>query len=154
MATVYFGCSMRGGFGNVSQEELQKISGIIESFGLELATKHNVSKSFVKDEEKFTKNYIHDRDYQCLKDSDIGIFEISNPSLGVGSEISDMLTLGKPVLCLYKKGLKESVSAYILGKEKSRFVKTPVECREYESLLEAEEIIKRFAKKHQGLSSL
>ena len=74
----------------------------------------------------------------------IGIFEISNPSLGVGGEISDMIHLGRPVLRLLRKGLEKSVSAYTQGKQGSNYVTTPFECYAYKSAEDAKEKIKSF----------
>ena len=72
--------------------------------------------------------FIHARDYQWLLDSDVGVFEISHPSLGVGSEISDMIHAGKPVLMLFKRGLENKVSAYLRGKVGSKYVTDRVPC--------------------------
>ena len=144
MAKVYFGCSMRGGFANVPQETLRDLQGTIKDLGHTLVTEHQTSKTFMHEESKHTPLQIHDRDYSFLLQADIGIFEITNPSLGVGGEISDMIHLQKPVLCLFKRGLEQSVSAYTQGKQGSKYVHTPFSCHAYESQEEAREIIKQF----------
>lgn len=144
MAKIFFGCSMRGGQETVSREDLAKFRSVIEELGHELASKHQTQEGIIEKENNLTKLQIHDRDYEWIIGSDIGVFEISNPSLGVGAEISDMVKLEKPVLCLFKKGLKERVSAYIQGKYGSRFVNSPFEVYEYESLVDAKEKIKAF----------
>jgi hypothetical protein len=72
------------------------------------------------------------------------VFEISNPSLGVGSEISDMIYAGKPVLLLFKQGLEERISAYLRGKAGSKYVACPVECHPYKDLDDARSRIKVF----------
>ena len=61
------------------------------------------------------------------------IAEISNPSLGVGGEISDAANLGKPVLMIYKEGLEDSVSAYVRGKADSIFTQN-IHCISYSDL--------------------
>ena len=101
MAKVYFGCSMRGGYPNVSLYELSRIVEAIEDLGHVLASKHQTNKKISSDKNKET--LIHDRDYEWMRQSDVGVFEISNPSLGTGAEISDMANMRKPVLCLYKR---------------------------------------------------
>lgn len=88
--------------------------------------------------------FIHARDYQWLLDSDVGVFEISHPSLGVGSEISDMIHAGKPVLMLFKRGLENKVSAYLRGKVGSKYVTCPIECHAYMDLSEAGGRIRTF----------
>jgi len=148
MVKIFFGCSMRGGHDEVSKKELVKFPDIIEELGFELASKHQTQPGIIKRENKLTKTAIHDRDYNWLIESDIGIFEISNPSLGVGGEISDMIHLSKPVLCLFKKGLKDKVSAYIQGKKSSQHVKVSFECYSYENLEDAKNKIKQFVEEN------
>jgi 8-oxo-dGTP pyrophosphatase MutT (NUDIX family) len=142
--TVYFGCSMLGGYANVKRENLAEFPKMIVELGHRLATDHQTQPGILEKEAQFEHVYIHDRDYRWMMESDIGVFEISNPSLGVGGEISDMIHMGKPVLLLFKKGLEEKVSAYIRGKCGSSFIKSPLECAAYESLKEARELIRRF----------
>jgi 2'-deoxynucleoside 5'-phosphate N-hydrolase len=121
MAKVFFGCSMRGGFSNVRQDYLREIPELIESLGHELVSKHQVSATFDKDESPLTEVQIHDRDVRFLLDADYVIAEISNPSLGVGGEISDACWYEKPVLCIYQEALSNSISAYIRGMAGSEF---------------------------------
>lgn len=140
---VFFGCSIRGGHGIVSQNDLAKIPDIIEELGHEVVSRHQTQEGIVKREDELATPDIHDRDYTWLSNADLGIFEISNPSLGVGGEISDILHLGKPVLCLFY-GDEKLVSAYIRGKEGSKFVKTVFICRCYSTIEEAKNIITQF----------
>ena len=135
---------MRGGFSSVSQDEIRTIHHSIKDLGYELASEHQTSSTFEEDEKPHTSTGIHDRDYGFLLKSQIGVFEISNPSLGVGGEISDMIHLGRPVLCLLKEGLENSVSAYTQGKQGSKYVTTPFECYAYHSVEDAKERISRF----------
>jgi len=138
---VFFGCSMRGGHTATSQEELTKLSDTIEELGCKLVSKHQTQVGIVQKEDKLATFQIHDRDYRWETKSDIGIFEISNPSLGVGGEISDMIYQRKPVLCLFKKGLDKSISAYTRGKQGSQFVNTPFECHAYKTMKDAKQKI-------------
>jgi hypothetical protein len=142
--TVYFGCSMLGGYSHVGREDLAGFPKVILELGHTLATDHQTQPGVIEKEAKLDHAYIHDRDYRWMMESDAGVFEISNPSLGVGGEISDMISMGKPVLMLFKKGLEEKVSAYIRGKCGSRFVKSPVDCQTYEDMKEAKGRIKEF----------
>lgn len=144
MTKVFFGCAMRGGHNVVSREDLAKFPDIIEGLGYQLASRHQTQAGIIGQENKLTKTHIHDRDYRWEKESDVGVFEISNPSLGVGGEISDMVHLGKPVLCLFERGLEDSVSAYVQGMMGSQYVPTPFEFYAYQSLQDAREKIKQF----------
>jgi hypothetical protein len=146
--TVYFGCSMLGGYSAVSREEIARLHKLIAQMGYRLASDHQTQPGVLEREAKLEPAFIHDRDYQWLLDSEVGIFEISNPSLGVGSEISDMISAYKPVLMLYKQGLKEKISAYLRGKVGSKYVTCPVECHAYSDLDDAGRRIKAFIDGH------
>jgi nucleoside 2-deoxyribosyltransferase len=135
--TIYFGCSMLGGHANVSRAELAEFAKMFIELGQSLASDHQTQPGIVEKEAKLDHTYIHDRDYRWMLESDAGVFEISNPSLGVGGEISDMIAMGKPVLMLFKKSLAEKVSAYIRGKCGSAFIKSPVQCQTYQDMEDA-----------------
>ena len=140
---LFFGCSMRGGYGEVSKSDLAQIPDIIEELDHQLVSRHQ-TRDWQTEEQPLSPTQIHDRDYAWLIGSEAGVFEISNPSLGVGGEISDLIHLGKPVLCLFKKGLEEQVSAYIRGKEDSEYVEIPFEVHSYETADDIRTIIKNF----------
>ena len=142
--TVYFGCSMLGGYALVSREDIAEFPKTIQKLGYRLASDHQTQPGVLEREAKLDPAFIHDRDYQWLLDSDVGVFEISNPSLGVGSEISDMIYARKPVLMLFKHGLEERISAYMRGKAGSKYVTCPVECHPYKDLDDARSRIKVF----------
>lgn len=118
----------------MAQEELRKIPDIIEALGLVLISRHQTSENFMENESKLTEQEIHDRDYRWLKEADLVIAEITNPSLGVGAEIADAVNLGIPVLCVYKKEYEHQISAYIRGK-------AGVVCRAYSDYEELRRII-------------
>ena len=144
MVKVFFGCAMRGGYSFVSREELARFPDAIEEMGFEVISRHQTQEDWKQKESQLGKKEVHDRDFGWLKEADCGVFEISNPSLGVGAEIADAVHLGKPVLCLYKKGLGDKVSAYIRGKEGSKHVHTAFRASEYSSLEDAKKKIARF----------
>jgi len=142
--TVYFGCSMLGGYAVVSREDLAEFPKLITDLGYRLASDHQTQPGVLEREAKLNPTVIHDRDYLWLLDSDLGVFEISNPSLGVGSEISDMIHAGKPILMLFKHGLEDKVSAYLRGKAESKYVANPIECHAYRDLADAGGRIRAF----------
>ena len=145
---VYFGCSMLGGYAAVCREEIARLHKRISELGYRLASDHQTQPDILEREAKLEPSFIHDRDCQWLLDSDVGVFEISNPSLGVGSEISDMISAGKPVLMLFKEGLEDNVSSYLRGKAGSRYVSCPVECHAYSDLDAASDRIRAFMDAH------
>ena len=145
---VYFGCSMRGGYAAVSREEVARLQQRIAELGYRLASHHQTQPGVLEREAKLEPSLIHDRDYRWLLDSDVGVFEISNPSLGVGSEISDMIFAGKPVLMLFKHGLEDKISSYIRGKVGSQYVSCPIECHAYSDVNDAGNRIRTFIDDH------
>lgn len=95
-------------------------------------------------ENQFTPVVIHNRDWEYLEWSQVGIFEISNPSLGVGAEISDIRHMGRPVLCLWSaKTAEEQVSAYVRGMA-GTMSNVPFDCRSYTDNANALELIDQF----------
>lgn len=116
MKKIFFSCSMRGGHKKASTGELKEIVDVIENSGFELVSKHQTDTGIIEKEREFSLREIHDRDLEWLKEADFVVAEISNPSLGVGAEVTDAVHMGKPVLCIYKKGIGKSVSAYLRGK--------------------------------------
>jgi hypothetical protein len=141
---VYFGCSMLGGYALVSREDIAEFPKLIRKLGYRLASDHQTQPGVLEREAKLEPAFIHDRDYGWLLDSDVGVFEISNPSLGVGSEISDMITSGKPILMLFKHGLEDRISSYLRGKAGSKYVTCRVECHPYRDLEDAGARIREF----------
>lgn len=131
---------MRGGHKRVSIDELRKIVEIIELSGFELVTKHQIDKDTFNIQKKMTLRQIHDRDIEFIKEADIIVAEISNPSLGVGAEVADAVYMKKPVLCFYKEDLGSSISGYLRGKP-------GVECFEYSSLGELKARLFEFAER-------
>jgi hypothetical protein len=141
---VYFGCSMLGGYALVSREDITGFPKLIQELGYRLASEHQLQPGVLEREATLEPASIHDRDYQWLLDSDVGVFEISNPSLGVGSEVSDMIYARKPVLLLFKQGLEERISSYLRGKAGSKYVSCPIECHAYRDLDAAGDRIRAF----------
>jgi len=139
---------MLGGYAAVSKEEIARLQKRVAELGYRLASDHQTQPGVLEREAKMGTVFIHDRDYQWLLDSDVGVFEISNPSLGVGSEISDMIYAGKPVLMLFKRGLQDKISSYIRGKVGSKYVSCPIECHAYKDLNEAGSRIRAFVEAH------
>ncbi len=76
---------------------------------------------------------IHDRDMDLVKQADVIIAEVSNPSLGVGYELGRAVELQKRILCLYRDGEKR-LSAMIKGSD-------GIITKEYETSEDAIEII-------------
>lgn len=110
---AYFACSIRGGGDTSSYEAI--ISAIKQSGGVCL------SEVFVSDAvhtqgSPLPEAEIFERDTSWIRECDVVIAEVTNPSLGVGYEIAYAEQLNKPILALYKSGT--NLSAMISGNPK------------------------------------
>ncbi len=149
MVKIFFACSMSGGYQIVSRDKLVKIINILEELDLEVLSKNHLLKEESKD---LTKTQIHDREFERMKLSQFGIFEVSNPSSGIGIQISDIVSLNKPVICFYKEDLHNIISPHILGKENSKYLKTIFEVYPYKDLEDIKKKVKDFYLKHNILN--
>ncbi len=146
-SVIFFGCSMRGGQDVVSEESLRTIQGLVKKLGYALASEHQTQEGTLAKENKLDPRQIMERDCGFVLRSSVAIFEISNPSLGVGAEIMLALLLGKPILCLhFQKPV--FISAFIRGMEKSRFTRSAFKCCQYCDLTEVEEAMNSFLAEH------
>lgn len=73
---------------------------------------HNVLSSHVADpqaldqEKDALPRYIFERDVAWVDECEAMIAEVSTPSTGVGYEYGHAIHLGKPVLCVYRSGVR------------------------------------------------
>jgi len=110
---IYFAGSIRGG--REDQKLYFDIIQYLQSFG-KVLTEHVGQESLNEaGEENINDNDIYDRDIKWLTESNIVIAEVTNPSLGVGYEISKALELNKKIICLYRNNQNKSLSAMING---------------------------------------
>jgi len=63
---------------------------------------------------------IYQRDMNWLRQADVVVAEVSNPSLGVGYEVAQAELMGRPLQCLYQAGLAGRVSPMITGNSNVR----------------------------------
>jgi nucleoside 2-deoxyribosyltransferase len=108
---IYFACSITGG----RQDELvyQKLGAALQSNGHHVPTALLASPDVMPLEGVVSAEDVYTRDVRWITECDFLLAEVSTPSHGVGYEIGYALSLGKKVLCLYRKGRK--VSKMILG---------------------------------------
>lgn len=112
MTKVYFACSIRGG-GDTSLYQ-----AIVDA--IKLAGGDVLSEVFVHDAINYggsplPSDEIYERDTQMIKDSDIVIAEVTNPSLGVGYELAYAEKLGRPIMCLFNVTSTNKLSAMVSG---------------------------------------
>ncbi len=108
---IYFACSITGG----RQDELvyQRLVAALQDFGHHVPTALLASPDVMPLEGVVSALDVYERDVTWISECDFLLAEVSTPSHGVGYEIGYALSLGKQVLCLYRKGCK--VSKMILG---------------------------------------
>ena len=132
---IYFACSIRGG-----REDAALYLQIIEylkTFG-EVLTEHIGDQELTDaGDDGPTDKYIHDRDLQWLKSSEILVAEVTTVSMGVGYEIGRAVEMGKKILCLHRPNAGKKVSAMIIGCQDLKLI-------EYISLDDAKNAIDNF----------
>ena len=108
---IYFACSIRGGRDSADTYEQivillnQKATILTEIFADQKLTESGMNKP---------SEDIWSIDTAWVKKSNALVAEVTQPSLGVGYEIALAESLGKPILCLYKKNSKK-LSAMLEG---------------------------------------
>lgn len=110
---IYFSCSITGG--RADQAVYEAIVAALLADGHEVPTAHLSSPDIMALEAVVTPEEVYHRDVKWVTECDALIAEVSTPSHGVGYEIALALSLGKPVLCLYRSGRK--VSKMITGND-------------------------------------
>ncbi|KAF3707875.1 2'-deoxynucleoside 5'-phosphate N-hydrolase 1 [Channa argus] len=114
---IYFCGSIRGGRNDV--HVYRRIVEKLRSYGTVL-TEH-VSSSELTDSGEDAKTggdkFIHDRDMDWLRQADLVVAEVTQPSLGVGYELGRAIDMRKKVLCLFRLSSQRTLSAMIRGAE-------------------------------------
>ena len=108
---IYFSGAIAGGRGDLAV--YQHIVKRLQTTGIEVPSAHVADPAVLTHESEISPREVYERDIRWVKESDAMIAEVSTPSLGVGYEVGHALHLGKPVLCLYRRGL--FVSKMITG---------------------------------------
>ncbi len=132
---IYFAASIRAGRDDALI--YSELAAHIKKYGA-ILSEHVADPNLEKTgDDELPERHIHDRDLSWIKESDVLIAEITQPSLGVGYEIAHALHYGKPVLCLYRPQAGKKPSAMIKGSPKIIF-------REYANKEEANKAIDEF----------
>jgi len=132
---IYFAGSIRGGRSDAGL--YREIIAHLQKHG-EVLTEHiGLDDLTQSGEEGLTDGEIYGRDLEWLRQSDVVVSEVTNPSLGVGFEIATAIGLNKRVLCLFRKQPGRRLSAMIAGCP-------DVACADYSSQEELHEMIDDF----------
>jgi len=131
---VYFACSIRGGRDEAGSYE--QIVEYISNSAVVLSEVFADQKLTVEGMNK-PNNDIWKTDIDWVREADLLIAEVSQPSLGVGYEIAKAEEMGKPVLCLYRAQEGRKLSAMIDGSPHLKVIN-------YSTILEAKQPIEEF----------
>ncbi|WP_321329438.1 nucleoside 2-deoxyribosyltransferase [uncultured Ilyobacter sp.] len=116
MKKIYFAGSIRGGRENM--EIYAELIEFLSNYGTVL-TEHvgykDLEETFESEKSDFA---IYDQDIAWLRECDLVVAEVSQPSIGVGYEIGIAESLGKKILCLYNEEAPKRLSAMLAGNEK------------------------------------
>jgi len=132
---IYFACSITGG--RQDEAAYQAIVDSLLAAGHEVPTASLSRPEILIQEALITPQEVYTRDTRWIEACDALIADVSTPSHGVGYEIGYALSLGKPVLCCYRQGLR--VSKMISGN-----LDPNLRMRSYETEADAVRLVQAF----------
>lgn len=137
---IYFAGSIKGGREDVSI--YQSIIFSLKKYG-EILTEHIGDEKYVTIERGDTEGAkkIYNQALERIKESEILVAEVSQPSLGVGYEIAYAESINKKILCLYREGAVHDISCMISGNKN-------IDVRIYKSVDELPRILEEFFKNY------
>lgn len=99
---IYFACSITGG--REFEPVYRHIRAALLSDGHVVPTAHLADSNVIIFEGQVDPGEIFERDTAWIRGCQALVAEVSTPSHGVGYEVGYALSLGKPVLCLFREG--------------------------------------------------
>lgn len=103
---IYFSGSISGG--REHEAIYQHVVACLQAQGYHILSAHVADPLALEAEKDMPPREVYERDTGWVKAADALIAEVSTPSLGVGYEIALAVQLGKPVLCVYRSGMRLS----------------------------------------------
>ncbi|MDD4983541.1 MAG: nucleoside 2-deoxyribosyltransferase [Candidatus ainarchaeum sp.] len=134
---IYFAGSIRGG--RDDKDTYLQIINHLGKYG-KVLTEHIGNENLSSQGESHSEDYIYNRDMSWIKEADVIVAEVTQPSLGVGYELGIGESLGKKVYCLYRPQDGKKLSAMVGGNK--YFI-----IKEYKTLDDAKKMIDGFFKK-------
>jgi 2'-deoxynucleoside 5'-phosphate N-hydrolase len=103
---IYFSGSISGG--REHEAIYQHLVARLQAQGQQVLSAHVADPAALAAEKDMPPREVFERDTGWVTAADALIAEVSTPSLGVGYEIALAVQLGKPVLCVYRSGVRLS----------------------------------------------
>ena len=103
---IYFSGSISGG--RAYEAIYQHMVARLQTQGHDVLSAHVADPVALEAEKDLLPREVFERDSNWVKECAAMIAEVSTPSLGVGYEYGLAVQLGKPVLCVYRSGLRLS----------------------------------------------
>jgi nucleoside 2-deoxyribosyltransferase len=110
---IYFAASIRGG--RDDQEIYKDIIALLKKYGTVLSEHFGNAGITASSGTGSNIEKIYAQDMEWVKQADVIVAEVTQPSLGVGYEIGQAEAMGKKILCLYRTQPDRSLSAMISG---------------------------------------
>ena len=103
---IYFSGSISGG--REHEAIYQHLVAHLQAQGYVVLSAHVADSAAIEAEKDMPPREVFERDVNWVKECEAMIAEVSTPSLGVGYEYGLAVQLGKPVLCVYRSGVRLS----------------------------------------------
>jgi nucleoside 2-deoxyribosyltransferase len=103
---IYFSGSISGGRAHAAI--YQHLVARLQAQGHQVLSAHVADPIALEAEKDLPPRDVFERDTNWVRECEAVIAEVSTPSLGVGYEYGLAVQLGKPVLCVYRAGLRMS----------------------------------------------
>lgn len=137
---VYFAGTIMGDRSHVAT--FRRIVEHLQTLGHIVPTAHVARENVLAEEVAHTPQEVYERDITWLRGSACLVAEVSTPSLGVGYEVGYALRLGKPVLCLHRRG--RPISKMLTGCSEQG-----ITVRDYADVAEALALVDKFLAQRQ-----
>jgi 2'-deoxynucleoside 5'-phosphate N-hydrolase len=103
---IYFSGSISGGRDHAAI--YRHVVARLQAEGHHVLSAHVADPAALEAEKDLPPREVFERDTNWVRKSEVLIAEVSTPSLGVGYEIALAVQLDKPVLCVYRSGVRLS----------------------------------------------
>jgi len=103
---IYFSGSISGG--RAHEAIYQHLVAHLQAQGHAVLSAHVADPVALEAEKDLPPREVFERDSNWVKECEAMVAEVSTPSLGVGYEYGLAVQLGKPVLCVYRSGVRLS----------------------------------------------